>query len=329
MNSDFNELYSRVDKILVKHSTFVEAYKQINMCYSNAVVGNDPTCLAIIGEPRTGKSRILEYSEQNHPRVRERNCLHVPILRVEVPSKPTPIGLIETMLSSLGDPIFDKGTENVKTKRLLKLCKTADVRLLMLDEFQHFYDRGSKKIQHHVADTLKLLVDKMRVGLVVAGLPTVVNVIESNEQLERRFMRPVMLQRFDWAITHEREEFLDILNTFQMKLHPFQFPDLANYDMGFRMYCATEGLMGFVIKILRNVTFDALDRGDLVITMEDLHRAHHEAIWRNENGLENALTPEFAIDAVKEETVNRSQEEEKMPPEVIYVPDCASEVLRT
>jgi hypothetical protein len=46
--------------------------------------------------------------------------------------------------------------------------------MVMIDEFQHLYDRddrGKRQIMLHVADWLKVLIDETRSTLVVAGLP--------------------------------------------------------------------------------------------------------------------------------------------------------------
>ena len=48
--------------------------------------------------------------------------------------------------------------------------KKSGTRMVMIDEFQHFYDRGKRQIMHNVADWLKVLIDDTRTMLVVAGL---------------------------------------------------------------------------------------------------------------------------------------------------------------
>jgi hypothetical protein len=35
-------------------------------------------------------------------------------------------------------------------------------RMIMIDEFQHFYDKGTKLIIHHVTDWLKILVGDLK-----------------------------------------------------------------------------------------------------------------------------------------------------------------------
>jgi len=78
----------------------------------------------------------------------------------------------------------------------------------MIDEFQHFQDKGSRRIMHHVADWLKILVDDSKVALVVAGLSSCGAVISQNEQLAGRFLSPILMPRFDWKIDNHREEFV-------------------------------------------------------------------------------------------------------------------------
>ena len=44
--------------------------------------------------------------------------------------------------------------------------------MVMIDEFQHFYNQDKQKIMYDVADWLKVLIDDTHSVLVVAGLPS-------------------------------------------------------------------------------------------------------------------------------------------------------------
>jgi hypothetical protein len=133
---------------------------------------SEPICVALIGPSRTGKSRVLDVCERQHPKVRREDGMYVPILRVTTPSKPTVKGLAEVLLEGLGAVDATRGTENERTRRVKYLMRNTETRMLMIDEFQHFFDKGTKLIMHHVADWLKILVDETRCVLVVAGLPS-------------------------------------------------------------------------------------------------------------------------------------------------------------
>lgn len=269
-----------VETTLVPHTAFQDAVERLEQCFAHSIDSMEPICIAVIGESRTGKSRVLEECERNHPKSRTHDGLCVPILRVKTPSKPTVKGLVELMLEALEDPKFTAGTENQKTSRLRVLMKNTGVVMVMIDEFQHFYDKGFHTVMHHVADWLKILVDDSKVALVVAGLPTCQAVLAQNEQLSGRFLAPLHMPRFDWRKESDREEFRAILGAFQETLAPyFALPDLVSDEMAFRCYCATGGLIGYLTKFLRQLVWDALDEQSKSLTLEDLGRAHEKAVW--------------------------------------------------
>jgi len=269
-----------IETTLVPHTAFQNAVLRLEQCFTYSINAVEPICIALIGESRTGKSRALEECERSHPRSRDCNGLRVPILRVKTPSKPTVKGLVELMLEALEDPKFTVGTENQKTSRLRILMRSTGVVMVMIDEFQHFYDKGRHTVMHHVADWLKILVDDSKVTLVVAGLPTCRAVLAQNEQLSGRFLAPLHMPRFDWKQEEHREEFKAILGAFQEALAPhFELPQLDSDDMAFRCYCGTGGLIGYLTKFFRQAVWDAIDAGSHMLTLEDLGRAHEKSVW--------------------------------------------------
>jgi hypothetical protein len=249
--------------------------------------------VALIGETGTGKSRALETFWQQHPPERLDDGMYVPILRVQTPSMPTVKGLAAVMLEGLGaeDPDHEK-TENERTRRLNILMKGTQTRMVMLDEFQHFEDKGSQKIMYHVADWLKILVDNQKCALVVSGLPTCSDVIDQNVQLARRFLAPVHLSRFRWADKDERVDFVAILNSFDETLRgcQFQTPELVSQQMAFRFYLATGGLIGYVAKLLRQAVRNAVSEGRTEIGLKHFDAAHIQSMWR-EPGFDNVPRP--------------------------------------
>ena len=235
-----NSLASLVDRTLVSHAPFQAAVREIETCFEFAREASEPICVALIGPSRTGKSRVLDVCERQHPKVRREDGMYVPILRVTTPSKPTVKGLAEVLLEGMGAVDATRGTENERTRRVKYLMRNTGTRMLMIDEFQHFFDKGTKLIMHHVADWLKILVDETRCALVVAGLPSCQTVIDSNEQLAGRFHAPILMPRFSWQDLEQREEFIGILQAFHGVLSQhFQTPEFQQEAMAFRFYCAT------------------------------------------------------------------------------------------
>lgn len=314
--------YSIVDTTLIPHPTFLRTVDRIEQCFKAMDASTDPVCIAIVGESRTGKSRALEHVEINHPTCRQESGIVAPFVRIRVPSKPTVKGLCEILLHKLGDPLYEKGTENAMTLRLVRLMTEEKTVILALDEFQHFYDKTTRRVQHHVADWLKVLVDEAQVGLVVTGLPSCLAVIQQNEQLSGRFMAPVRLHRFDWMIDDHRSDFVGILDGMQAALREFDMPDVASDEMAFRFYCATGGLIGYVAKVLKQAVWNALDAGRRMIKLADLSDAYVEAVVTDQQKvltLLNPFTADFSaspnpalLAAVRE--IGTPKAEEALPP---------------
>ena len=312
------ELMNLVESTLVPHTAFSHADRSLEQCFRYAIGSAEPICVSVIGESRTGKSRLLEACTAKHPRHRNKEGLTVPILKVSTPSKPTVKSLAEDMLYAIGDPLYAIGTENAKTARLKVLLRETGTRMLMIDEFQHFVDKGSRKVIYHVADWLKILVDETRVALVVAGLETSLAVLEQNEQLAGRFLAPIHLPRFDWRCEEHRSEFLGILGSFTESLSGhFDIPDLANTDLSFRIYCGTGGLIGYLTKFLRQLVWNCLDAGQRVITLAEMASAHHQAIGKTEkhidrgNPFESSTVPRPTTEVLSQVSLIGTQSEEK------------------
>lgn len=269
-----------VDQVLVPHRDFQRAKLRIEKHLLITQSYSEPICIAVVGESRTGKSRLLESITKQYPKLRNVEGAIVPILSIRTPSKPSVKGLVEVMLRELGDPLwYKRGSENEKTERLYTLLEQTETHTLIIDEFQHFYDKVSHKVQHYLSDWLKIFVDRSGLMLIVAGLPDCMAVINQNQQLRGRFMAPIHMPRFDWSDEDARGEFIACLESFQQALDRYEFPDLTSDEMAFRFYCATGGLIGYIAKILHQACLNAQVDDKLIITMADLAQAYEESVW--------------------------------------------------
>jgi hypothetical protein len=273
-----------VESVLIKHSAFEEASQRAKQCIEYVKEGGrEPACLALVGESRTGKSRCIEGILSQYPMTRTKSGIVSPVLAIVVPSKPTVKSLAERFLMKLKCQDWQKGTETQKTARLMELMVQCEVVGLVVDEFHHFYDKGSHKVQHHVADWLKNIVSESRVALIASGLKSLTSVIDQNEQLAGRFGYPVTMPRFNWLNKEQRSEWRGILDGFNDVLgQTFDMPKLSNSEMSFRLYCATGGLIGYLTNTLRQAVWNAVDTGANKITLEDLDTAYRRAVWKLE-----------------------------------------------
>jgi hypothetical protein len=127
------------------------------------------------------------------------------------------------------------------------------------------------------------------------------SVITQNEQLAGRFLAPIQMPRFSWENEEEREEFIAILRAFNGTLSEhFETPRLDSDEIGFRFYCGTGGLMGYLTRILRTAVWNAVDSKQRKITLRNFDEAHTQAVW-NQKGLSSIARP-FARDFLTEPT---------------------------
>jgi ABC-type dipeptide/oligopeptide/nickel transport system ATPase subunit len=268
------------ESLTIPHAAFEEAVRRIEQSFLFAEHKVEAEALGIIGESGCGKTTVLKDFYGRHSPSRSQSGKEVPVLFATVPANPSVKSLAAVLLTALEDPRSSYGTENQMTETIKTLMRQTGTRMVMIDEFQHFQDRGNHKIAHSVADWLKIVIDSTRTSLVIAGLPTCMAVIDQNEQLTRRFSAPVQLKRFDWTMPDDRKQFRKILITYRDAMsNRYSIPDLNSRDMAFRFWVATGGLITYVAKIMKQAERTALLCSNSGISLSDLHNAHVQSVW--------------------------------------------------
>lgn len=277
---DENLLRKTIEDMLVPHTAFIKTKKALEQGFRAADTLKTSIGYFVSGETRTGKTRLLEEFAAGHPSVRTDLGLIVPVLCVQVPSKPTAGGIASKILAAYGDPSAQKGTELAKTERIAVLIKQCQTKVLVIDEVQHFVDKTSKfTVIHHLTDWLKNFITESKIIIVIVGLPYAQSVLSQNEQLRARFRNTLYLPRFDWKDDALRGEFLGLLDGFyQLLQENFSLPDIGNEDFAYRFYLATGGLTGYVFNILRQAAWNVIDDGHTIIKMEDIDQAYQDVI---------------------------------------------------
>jgi hypothetical protein len=170
------------------------------------------------------------------------------------------------------------------------------VRLLALDEFQHFVDVQRASIVNDVADWLKEQVEEARLAIVVAGLQRCLEVLRQNEQLRRRFSATLRVGAFRWELKEDRTTYRAFLRAVQEQLPEYEMPSLSDLDMAFRMHYASYGLIGYTMKIIRGAARVARCHPRRQITIRTLSQAFAEHVWAERLDDPNPFTEKFNCD---------------------------------
>ena len=269
----------RSEHVLVKYPLFKTAVSRIQACFNSYETTTEPDCCPIVGESGSGKTTIISYFANLHPRVDRKSGVEVPVLIARVPARPSVKSFAETLLYQLGDPLWSRGNTVSQSIRLRELLKRCRVRLLALDEFQHFVDVRRANIPNEVADWLKEQVEEAKLAIVVLGLDRCLEVLRQNEQLRRRFGATLRIGAFRWNIKEDRTAYRAFLRAVQDQLVDYAMPTLSDTDMAFRMHYASYGLIGYTMKIIRGAVRIANDDPCRKITLRTLSQSFSEHVW--------------------------------------------------
>lgn len=289
---------------LIRHMGFEKALKEISRCHRMARYRLDePNCLLITGESGCGKSTLRRTYVNQYPRLEREDRTLIPVLDLELPSQPTVKNVAERMLIQLGDPFAEKGSAEGKTARIITLMRECGVELVILDEFQHFVDRSSEKVDYKIADWLKSVINASKVPFVLTGLPRCHRILEVNEQLRRRFLPRVSLHRFRIDNKEVSRQFFGVLKGLEKSL-PLQSPSaLSEKTIVPRIYYATHGVIDHTMKLICESLHIALSECLPTIDQEVLRRAFERVIWADARDQDNPFHQAF-----KERHLNRPGE---------------------
>jgi len=269
-----------VEDLYIHFPRNAAALKAIRECHNHANAANEAEGVLIQGETGAGKTTIIRLYARDHQRRLTEDGSIVPVLCASVPVPATCKSLATALLAAIGDPAADKGTQISQTFRLKQYFQACKVELLILDEFQHFQDRDSKKILKTVSDWLKLLMDHTGVPIVLAGLPYSHTILDEigNEQLQRRFATRVDLEPFGYETSAENQDFRRFLNAIDDKLPLADKSNLADPAMAFCIHEATSGVVAHVMKLIRRATVIALESNCEALTFETLSSAYEQRL---------------------------------------------------
>lgn len=251
--------------------------------------------LLMVGLSGAGKSTTMASYLESFPRDHTTERTRVPVLLVSVPSSPTARGLGDAILAALGRKRAHRGSAAEKSDLIVELFGKCGVEMLLLDEFHHLFFAPTLNHFRDVTDWLKRLLDATGIGMVGSGLPTSELVVDSNEQLARRFSARIRITPFLLDDPEDFREFRAILKAFEKQLPlPCETP-LFEANHARRFHIASYGLLDYVVKTLEGAVSVAAAAGLEVLDLQTLAAGFRNAIWRDVPERLNPFHPESPL----------------------------------
>ena len=268
-----------INNIYVIYPRFQETLMAIDYCHHFSFGKDEPECLFLSGQTGVGKTTIYKTYAKKYPRKVTREGTVVPILAVTIPAPATVKTVVTKMLWQLGDPAYDKGSIGNQTIRLIGLLQDCGVELIILDEFQHFIDRDSERVLKTVSDWLKTLILDTNLPIILIGLPESEQVLKlkSQSQLSRRFANRHYLRPFLWQ-EDGGSEFRTFLHLLESNLPLASPSNLALEDTAIRLYYASDGIIAYVMKLIRYGSYLAFKQNQPKLNLHLLAEAFDKSV---------------------------------------------------
>ncbi|MFY9622569.1 MAG: TniB family NTP-binding protein [Pyrinomonadaceae bacterium] len=282
-----------IEKVFVRYPRLKKLNAKIDFCRDFSKISAEPECMLITGTKGAGKTTLIDWYASGFPVRESMEKRIIPVLVVTVPSPATVKGLGSAMLDAIGDPAADKGAVSSITLRMRKYIKDCEVELIILDEFQHFDDRQSKNVLKTISDWLKNVINETHRPIVLVGMPGCESVLENkgNDQLKRRFSSREEIVPFAWDTKAHVFEFRQLLKEIDAALPLLEDSHLADQETAFLIYSATDGVINYVMKLLRWAAKLAIESGTEQIDNSILADAYEKRLAQDFPKRPNPFNP--------------------------------------
>ncbi|UNK42458.1 TniB family NTP-binding protein [Luteimonas sp. S4-F44] len=210
--------------------------------------------LLVVGRSGNGKSSIIEHFTNRHPlQMTESGSPIAPILRIEMPETPDETEFWSTLLWSLAISHREKDPASIKKRQAKSVLQYANVRLLVIDEFNNLVNAG--KAAGDLLAAIKGLSNELKISIVAAGTQAAINALNSDPQMKSRF-EPTALDR--WKLN---SEYLRFLASYEQLLPLAEPSQLASRELAPKLYGMAGDTIGGTVKLLKAASAHAINIG--------------------------------------------------------------------
>lgn len=306
INDRLKKLYS----IYVAHPDAEDILKKMERCHLSRTVSPEPRSMSLIGATGSGKTTLIDQYMMRHPPSETEKTTSVPIFKSIIQPNTSIrdfiISVLKSLISSVTnsreDDVSDellKGSRPEITKRLYKYLAAAEVKIIILDEFQHLISSKSKKVLNDIADTIKTLINETKIPVVLVGTTKANEVFVENNEMARRISDKITLKPFSISTAENNLIFRKFLAEVD-KLLPFDTPvelrlKLATNEMSTRFFAASNGYIDDIMRLIQDAGFSAITDGSGSITIGHLADAFENNPGQNQKAEGNPFTTPYEL----------------------------------
>lgn len=215
--------------------------------------------LLIVGRSGNGKTASLEHFIKRHPiLIAETGAPVAPIVRIEMPETPDESELWSCILWALGISHRERDPASIKKRQVKTTMQYADVRMLVIDEFNNLANAGKRAGELLAA--IKNLSNELRISVVAAGTPAAIHALNSDLQMRSRF-DAIPLSPWKRGMQYQR-----FLETYERVIPLAKPSQMGSTSMATALYDLGGETIGGTVKLLKAASVEAIRSGAEQIT---------------------------------------------------------------
>lgn len=306
-----------------------EIYKEIVTCQKDILFKEEPVCMSLLGESRTGKTTLAkQYLKRNQP-YELNNCIVkttnypkgmpaditcIPVVFISVASPPSAGAILHDIAKSMGHPGFSQNmTNSDKFNQLRELMYRCKVELIIMDEIHHLIDPKSRVLMGDTSEWLKDFIIKIKIPVLIIGVPEAEKIF-TNSQLNNRFLFRQKLLPFEYSIKEDRNAFRKVLQEIDNNLPLMIESGLAKNDTWERILLACDGYFAHCMTFIKRCAQVAINNGNESITYQIMNYVY-EKYYSFINLCEgNPFDHNFKLEDFLEKALNRKRTPNIMQP---------------
>ncbi|MEN2673144.1 ATP-binding protein [Herbaspirillum huttiense] len=286
----------------IDHPDFVRAAMEIKRRASRCEIEGAGAGILVLAPSGAGKTHLCRFLKAQWPDHIVGSSTNIPVIKFDIPSRPSDRAMGRALLISIGDPLWNSGTAMELMLRIQHLIPRIGTRIILIDNVQDIPDQRREIGIRQIGNWLRTLIEVSKCLVVLLGTPSAAKIIYANSQLKRRTVKQLHLDYFHFDSERERKTFVRFVQSIWTKLPIAERDEEIDPDLIAEIHYATFGIPDYIFQLFIESIGLMHQDGRERLTREDFARAfpviHKDAVSKAlnpflPNGPKRPLTEEF------------------------------------